>query len=806
MAIPAQLRAIVIASVTMLAAACSNGRGSVADPAPAEPPALYTVTAEVIGLQGVGLTLRNNGADEIAITSDGAIEFATQLPDGATYSVTIERQPSGPEQSCTIADGAGRVAGSNVVINVSCTTSAPASYLLGGTVTGLTGSGLTLDNGAGETLAIVADGEFAFLAPLPEGASYEVRVSAQPRAPSQVCTIANATGTIDANDVTNIRVTCAANSFALGGIVSGLLGEGLELQNGGVALAIENNGPFRFPQRIADGVAYEVGVRTQPSNPRQSCSVANGVGTFAGSDVSNIAVACTTDRFSIGGTIAGLAGSGLVLEALGAGEVRPEANGLFQFPMTLPSGAPYVIAVKRQPNNPRQTCAITNGSGAVQDADITNVGVTCVTDRFTIGGRVNGLSGSGLALQLNGRNDLAIAANGNFIFDTTLASGTAYEVSVRTQPSTPAQTCTVARGSGTVGSNNVTNVEITCATRTFTLAGTVSGLLGAGLTLQNNGQNPVEVESNGAFQFGREFASGSAYNVTVRTQPSNPTQACVVANGTGVITTADVTSIAVTCTTSTFSVGGNVNGLAGSGLVLRNNGGDDLAVDADGGFSFATPLPSGTTYNVSVAVQPTNPTQACVVSNGSGAIGAGNVTNIGVSCTTIEYTVGGTVSGLNGSGLVLQNNGGEPLPIAANGPFVFAGSASAGTPYDVTVLAQPTNPAQVCTVENGSGSLNGNVTNVQVACIDVTYSIGGTVAGLGPGRTLLLENNGANMLVLSNDGPFVFPTEIPSGASYSVTIANMPIDRLCKVANGQGIALGPVTNVTVTCTPSALPP
>jgi hypothetical protein len=292
----------------------------------------------------------------------------------------------------------------------------------------------------------------------------------------------------------------------------------------------------------------------------------------------------------------------------------------------------------------------------------------------------------------------------------------------------------------------------------------------------------------------------------VRTQPSNPTQACVVANGTGVITTADVTSIAVTCTTSTFSVGGNVNGLAGSGLVLRNNGGDDLAVDADGGFSFATPLPSGTTYNVSVAVQPTNPTQACVVSNGSGAIGAGNVTNIGVSCTTIEYTVGGTVSGLNGSGLVLQNNGGEPLPIAANGPFVFAGSASAGTPYDVTVLAQPTNPAQVCTVENGSGSLNGNVTNVQVACIDVTYSIGGTVAGLGPGRTLLLENNGANMLVLSNDGPFVFPTEIPSGASYSVTIANMPIDRLCKVANGQGIALGPVTNVTVTCTPSALPP
>jgi hypothetical protein len=82
------------------------------------------------------------------------------------------------------------------------------------------------------------------------------------------------------------------------------------------------------------------------------------------------------------------------------------------------------------------------------------------------------------------------------------------------------------------------------------------------------------------------------------------------------------------------------------------------------------------------------------------------------------FTVGGTVSGLVAtSGLVLQLNGGNDLPIAGNGPFVF------GTPLDdlsafaVTVGQQPSAPAQVCTVTGGTGSLGGaNYTGAQVAC------------------------------------------------------------------------------------------
>src|SRR5215470_10217982 len=60
------------------------------------------------------------------------------------------------------------------------------------------------------------------------------------------------------------------------------------------------------------------------------------------------------------------------------------------------------------------------------------------------------------------------------------------------------------------------------------------------------------------------------------------------------------------------------------------------------------------------------------------------------------HTVGGSVSGLLGSGLVLQNKGGDNLAIRGNGPFTFATTIEGQ--YIVTVLVQPMGPAQTCTI------------------------------------------------------------------------------------------------------------
>lgn len=81
------------------------------------------------------------------------------------------------------------------------------------------------------------------------------------------------------------------------------------------------------------------------------------------------------------------------------------------------------------------------------------------------------------------------------------------------------------------------------------------------------------------------------------------------------------------------------------------------------------------------------------------------------------FTIGGTVTGLSGIGLVLRNNAGDDLTIASNGAFTFATPVAGGAAYAVTVLTQPGNPAQVCTVSNGVGTvLAAIVTDVAVDC------------------------------------------------------------------------------------------
>ena len=89
----------------------------------------------------------------------------------------------------------------------------------------------------------------------------------------------------------------------------------------------------------------------------------------------------------------------------------------------------------------------------------------------------------------------------------------------------------------------------------------------------------------------------------------------------------------------------------------------------------------------------------------------------GQNCTVVSYTVGGSVSGLAGSGLVLRNNGTDDLKIGANGDYTFATALNNGSAYAVTILTQPTEPDQLCKLSNASGRLDGaDVVDVNVVC------------------------------------------------------------------------------------------
>ena len=82
--------------------------------------------------------------------------------------------------------------------------------------------------------------------------------------------------------------------------------------------------------------------------------------------------------------------------------------------------------------------------------------------------------------------------------------------------------------------------------QTFTLGGTVSGLVGSGLFVRSNGFD-VRVDASGPFTLPGTFAPGTAYNLDVEVQPSNPLQSCRVTNGQGTVANGNVTDLAVVC-------------------------------------------------------------------------------------------------------------------------------------------------------------------------------------------------------------------------------------------------------------------
>jgi hypothetical protein len=254
--------------------------------------------------------------------------------------------------------------------------------------------------------------------------------------------------------------------------------------------------------------------------------------------------------------------------------------------------------------------------------------------------------------------------------------------------------------------------------------------------------------------------------------------------------------------TNSFTIGGSVIGLKGTGLVIENNGSDTLAIAADGTFTFK--VATSGAFLVIVKTQPTNPTQTCSVSNGNGTAGA-NVINVQVTCGA-NFTIGGTVSGLAGSGLVLQDNTTDNLTVSGTGsvPFTFATPLASGATFTVTILTQPSNPAQICTVNNGTGPANGTITNVQIICPQPSFTISGTVVGLvdGTGNTVELQDNaGDNLFITGNNSAFTLPTHVTTGGIYNVSVFLEPTSQPqpCNVFNGSGVANGNVSNVLIDC-------
>ncbi|GBF51621.1 hypothetical protein LPTSP4_31590 [Leptospira ryugenii] len=247
---------------------------------------------------------------------------------------------------------------------------------------------------------------------------------------------------------------------------------------------------------------------------------------------------------------------------------------------------------------------------------------------------VTSVLGSGLVLSLNGAEDLSVSADGEYSFTRTLRASETYEVTVKTQPNSPIQNCVVTGGSGTYVSGEVRSVLVNCGSALYALSGTISGLLGSGLTLAN-GNDRQTISANGSFSFTTAYAAGTAYSVTVATAPIHPSQSCVITNGQGTMPSSNVTNISITCTTTGYAIRATVSGIASGSLTLTNNASDNLVIGGNGSFVFPTDVNIGSTYSVLVTSAPSGHT--CALTGNTGTIAAADV-NITVNCFTLLAT------------------------------------------------------------------------------------------------------------------------------------------------------------------------
>jgi RNase P/RNase MRP subunit p29 len=160
------------------------------------------------------------------------------------------------------------------------------------------------------------------------------------------------------------------------------------------------------------------------------------------------------------------------------------------------------------------------------------------------------------------------------------------------------------------------------------ISGTVTGLTASGLSL-SNGFETIDVAKDATrFAFPTEVEDGNGYAVVVVTQPTG--LRCTVSNGSGSVSGGLAPPAATVNCVAAWSISGRVNGLSRSGLVLAN-GSEDITIAANAAsFAFATQLPGGASYSVTVRTQPA--LQRCTVGNGDGVVGQEAVSDVLVSC------------------------------------------------------------------------------------------------------------------------------------------------------------------------------
>jgi 6-phosphogluconolactonase (cycloisomerase 2 family) len=247
-------------------------------------------------------------------------------------------------------------------------------------------------------------------------------------------------------------------------------------------------------------------------------------------------------------------------------------------------------------------------------------------------------------------------------------------------------------------------------------------------------------------------------------------------------------AILASCGTSpgySYTVGGTVSGLAGSGLVLQNNGGDDRSLSANGAFSFPTPLSDTSAYTITVKTQPTTPSQICTVNNGTGTINGEPAGDVVVNCMTGSASIAFSSSGAAEFAYVAKTNG----TISDGTISAYAINTTNGTLSPLgTPVAAGKFPASI-TVAGGFAY----VANMSDNTISA-YTISMTDWTLSPLGTPIAAGRYPTSVTVDLSGKFAYVANMGDNTISAYTISG---GALTAIGSPVSTGMSPVSIVTV---------
>lgn len=115
-------------------------------------------------------------------------------------------------------------------------------------------------------------------------------------------------------------------------------------------------------------------------NTEPGCSTIGAAAAAVLTIVDDEIRAAPPPTYTVSVMVEGLEGVGLIIEdTITGANIAPTADGAQAIGYAYPPGANYNVRIVTQPGAPNQVCSVTNGSGVIADADVTDVGVVCVT-------------------------------------------------------------------------------------------------------------------------------------------------------------------------------------------------------------------------------------------------------------------------------------------------------------------------------------------------------------------------------------------------------------------------------------------